>query len=275
MPVRRKLKDLAVDPRFIPGVYNYCDRWCERCPLTSRCLTYAMEQQEEDATDPASRDITNRAFWKRLEGILREAHEMLDEILKERGIELPPADAETERAFLRRHEDAREHPCAMAAAEYARGVGAWIEAAGPRLQARGEALALQQEMGLRSVDPEADAERLRDAVEVIQWYQRQIAVKIMRAVGTTACGDPDADLLDQSDSNGSAKVALLGMDRSVIAWTELLRQMPDDEDGILPLLVVLGRLRRDVEATFPAARAFVRPGFDTGETTSEASVAAP
>ena len=274
MPARRKLRDLAIDPRFIPGVYNYCDRWCERCPLTSRCLTYAMEQ-DEDAADPASRDINNRAFWKRLEGILREAHEMLDEILKERGIELPPPDAEEEKAFLRRHEDARDHPCAVAATAYARGVGAWLEAAGPRLQARGEALALQHEMGLRSVDPEADAERLRDAVEVIQWYQHQIAVKIMRAVGTTTCGDADADRVDQSDSNGSAKVALLGMDRSVVAWRELLRQMPDDEDRILPLLVALSRLRRDVEATFPAARVFVRPGFDTGEATAETPVAAP
>ncbi len=274
MAARRKLKDLAVDPRFIPGVYNYCDRWCERCPLTSRCLTYAMEQEEHPA-DPASRDINNRAFWRRLEGILREAHEMLDEILKERGIELPPADPEEERAFLQRHEDAREHPCAVAATEYARDVGTWLEAAAQHLQARGEALAAQHEMGLRSVDPEAAAERLRDAVEVIQWYQQQIAVKILRAVGATAYGDPDADPVDQSDSNGSAKVALLGMDRSVIAWTELLRQLPDDEDRILPLLVALGRLRRDVEAMFPAARAFVRPGFDTGEATAEAPAAAP
>ena len=274
MPARRKLKDLAIDPRFIPGVYNYCDRWCERCPLTSRCLTYAMEQ-EEDAADPASRDITNQAFWKRLEGILREAHEMLDEIVKERGIELPAADAEAEKAFLRRHEDAHEHPCAVAATKYGRGVGEWLEAAGPRLRARGEALERQHEMDLRSVDPEADAERLRDAVEVIQWYRHQIAVKIMRAVGGTALGDAGDDEADQSESNGSAKVALLGMDRSVAAWTELLRQMPDDEDRILPLLAALGRLRRDVEATFPAARAFVRPGFDTGEATTGAPVAAP
>lgn len=274
MPARRKLKDLAVDPRFISGVYNYCDRWCERCPLTSRCLTYAMEQ-EEGASDPASRDITNRAFWKRLEGILREAHEMLDELLRERGIELPPVDAEAERAFLRRREDAREHPCAVAATKYARGVDAWFEAAGARLQARGEALQRQHEMGLSSVDPEADADRLRDAVEVVQWYQHQIAVKIMRAVGTTVPGAAGADQLDQSDSNGSAKVALLGMDRSVAAWAELLRQLPEDEDRILPLLVALGRLRRDVETTFPAARAFIRPGFDTGEATRDSPVVTP
>ncbi len=274
MAARRKLKELAVDPRFIPGVYNYCDRWCERCPLTSRCLTYAMEQ-DEGASDPASRDITNRAFWQRLEGILRETHEMLDAILRERGIDLPPADAEAEVAFLRRREDAREHPCAVAATEYARGVDAWFEAAAVRLQGHGEALERQHEMGLHGVDAEGDAERLRDAVEVIQWYQHQIAVKIMRAVGTTVPGAAVAERLDQSDSDGSAKVALLGMDRSVAAWAELLRQMPDDEDRILPLLVALGRLRRDVEAGFPAARAFMRPGFDTGEAGRKSAVAAP
>ena len=214
------------------------------------------------------------------EQILQEvAHDLIpraiDEILRERGIELPPVDAEAEQAFLLRHEDAREHPCAAAATEYAQGVEAWLEAAGPRLQARGEALERQHRMGLSSVDPEADADRLRDAVEVIQWYQHQIAVKILRAVGTTVQGDVVGDQLDQSDSNGSAKVALLGMDRSVAAWAELLRQMPDDEDRILPLLVTLGRLRRDVEATFPTARAFIRPGFDTGEAATGAPVAGP
>ena len=28
---------------FIPGVFNYCDRWCERCPFSSRCRVYAIE----------------------------------------------------------------------------------------------------------------------------------------------------------------------------------------------------------------------------------------
>jgi predicted protein tyrosine phosphatase len=35
---RHGLLKLASDPKFIPGIYNYCDRWCERCPFTSRCL---------------------------------------------------------------------------------------------------------------------------------------------------------------------------------------------------------------------------------------------
>src|SRR5258706_8545567 len=33
------------DDRYIPGVYNYCDRWCERCRFQSRCRSFAMEQE--------------------------------------------------------------------------------------------------------------------------------------------------------------------------------------------------------------------------------------
>ncbi len=40
---------------FIPGIYNYCDRWCERCPFTDRCMNYAMEKRRWGDNPP--RDI--------------------------------------------------------------------------------------------------------------------------------------------------------------------------------------------------------------------------
>ncbi len=265
MLARRTLRDLAGDPRFISGVYNYCDRWCERCPLTSRCLVYATERQD-DAEDPASRDINNRAFWKRLEGMFREANEMLEEMMREHGIEIDPGDLAVDvEEEKRRREEACGHPCAVAGKAYAKAVNAWFETAGPLLRERGEALESQYRMGLPGADPEGDALRLREATEVIQWYQHQIAVKVMRAVRSARREDEMEIALDHSDADGSAKVALLGMDRSLAAWAELLRQMPDEQDRLLPLLACLSRLRREVEAAFPNARTFSRPGFDTGE----------
>ena len=29
---------------FIPGIYNYCNRWCERCIYTEKCMNYASEK---------------------------------------------------------------------------------------------------------------------------------------------------------------------------------------------------------------------------------------
>ncbi len=66
----KDLIDLAGNPDFISGIYNYCDRWCERCPFTSRCLLYATENEEPD--DPASRDIRNAEFWQKVESIFEQ-----------------------------------------------------------------------------------------------------------------------------------------------------------------------------------------------------------
>lgn len=34
---------MEVQDGFIVGVFNYCDRWCERCPLSRRCRLFADE----------------------------------------------------------------------------------------------------------------------------------------------------------------------------------------------------------------------------------------
>ena len=84
---RRNLTELARNPDLISGIYNYCDRWCERCPLSSRCLLYATEQEDDDDSRE-SRDIQNEAFWRKLSSIFQETREMVMEWAQEAGIEL-------------------------------------------------------------------------------------------------------------------------------------------------------------------------------------------
>ena len=31
----------------ISGIYNYCDRWCEKCSYTNRCLLFKQEAERE------------------------------------------------------------------------------------------------------------------------------------------------------------------------------------------------------------------------------------
>lgn len=77
----KRLKQLAANPEHIPGVYNYCDRWCERCPLTRRCLNFAMEQEqlrEDFDGDDANRDLDNQKFWKVMSDNLKLVAQMLE-----------------------------------------------------------------------------------------------------------------------------------------------------------------------------------------------------
>lgn len=66
--------DRTPRPEYIRGIYNYCDRWCERCPFTARCENYAYG--EETFADPASRDPKNAAFWNRLAEVFQHCIRM-------------------------------------------------------------------------------------------------------------------------------------------------------------------------------------------------------
>ncbi len=242
---RRSLTELANNPDLISGIYNYCDRWCERCPLTSRCLVYATEQEDNDSAE--SRDIHNEAFWKKLGSIFQETREMIDDWAKEAGVDLTQPGPEDEARHRRKRHLVDNHPLTKAGKKYANAASDWF----------------------REFDQMIDVEReksdgLEDAREVIQWYQYQIAVKTMRALsGRQEESEEATDIAGlPKDSDGSAKVALIGIDRSIAAWRLVQLSLPEGASSIVPWVLQLGRLRNRLEKAFPEARAFVRPGFD-------------
>src|SRR4029453_13286853 len=97
---RRSLTELASNPDLISGIYNYCDRWCERCPLTSRCLVYATEQDDGDSS--LAQDRSNDAFWRKLGSIFQETRDMIAEWAREAGIDLSKAYDEDDPAQRKR-----------------------------------------------------------------------------------------------------------------------------------------------------------------------------
>jgi hypothetical protein len=136
------------------------------------------------------------------------------------------------------------------------------------LERRGREYAMETARVLMSVaptlaTPKPGAGGTPAPIEVIVWYHALIAVKIYRALASAAMsrqGRPG--LID--DAQGSAKVALLGIDRSRKALRQLQTRMRDAR--IERLMGRLERLGAEVERRFPDARAFVRPGLDEGRT---------
>jgi len=237
---RRTLTELANNPDLISGVYNYCDRWCERCPLTSRCLVYATEQEDNDS--PQNRDIRNEAFWRKLTAIFQETRELIVTWADEAGVDLNGTSDDDNSRSKRKRQLVDNHPLTKAGKKYANAATDWF----------------------REFDQTMELTDLEDAREVIQWYQYQIAVKTMRALsGRKEELEEDPEIMDfPKDSDGSAKVALIGIDRSIAAWRMMQLSLPDRVETIVPLILQLERLRQRVEKSFPQARDFVRPGFD-------------
>lgn len=94
---KEQFKRLGDDPRFISGIFNYCDRWCERCSFTSRCINFALS--EEEYADPETRDMNNEKFWNKLSENFRAVIEMVYEMAEERGIEFDEAELEAKKFY--------------------------------------------------------------------------------------------------------------------------------------------------------------------------------
>lgn len=248
----KDLMDLADDPNLISGIYNYCDRWCERCPFSARCLLYATEKADED-DDPAGRDINNEAFWRKLASIFAETRDMISVWAEENGVDLSPsALAEAEAHNEQKHELTRNHPLAKAGEEYAFAVNEWFKSAFEPVEIFS---------GTAGSNENAQDDDLNDYLDVIRWYQFQIAVKLMRAISSRLEDDEDGDEQGQ-DSDGSAKVALIAIDRSISAWKVIGELREENATSIRQFLLDLERLRLHAEREFPGARDFIRPGFD-------------
>ncbi len=244
---RDRLKKLAAEERFIPGIYNYCDRWCERCPQTSHCLNFSLS--EEEFSDPETKDIRNKAFWNKLSGILGETMELLRESAKEWGVDLETLDSTGDIENLRlKNRAAENHLLCRAAKSYTDMAKDWFEGR--------ETLLLETAAAAR------EGVSLEEAIEVIRWYQYFISAKVMRAVRGKI--DEEEERFDEfpSDSDGSAKIALIAMDRSISAWAVIRHYAGDDDERVMEIIVFLDGLKQAMEKTFPNARSFIRPGFD-------------
>jgi hypothetical protein len=152
--------------------------------------------------------------------------------------------AEIERAENARDERVESRPVIEAARAYSMLAFRWLRS--------------EYEVLHTSRDP-----MIREAVEIVSWDHTLIWVKLHRALDghdRFRTGEDDEDDPVQSDWNGTAKLALILLERSETAWRTLAHAAAGDLPG--ELATVLAHIRDEVEQEFPRAREFVRPGFD-------------
>lgn len=246
----------------IPLIHNYCDRWCERCTFTSRCAIY----EDESDIPEEERDANNQAFWKKLEENFAKAREILQKAAAEAGFNLEPTSEELEEAEER--EDAMrlqisQHPISVLTLEYAKVARAWLKTQ-PGMLDRLEDLKQELILGVESEQgAKQQTATIRESLSVIQWYLHFIHVKFTRALMSRMQDDYIEGREDYDyDSNGSAKIALIAIERSMQAWSELFSILPREEDHFLKVLSMLDNVKTRALNEFPEAMAFVRPGFD-------------
>jgi hypothetical protein len=48
---------MDIDDGFVSGIYNYCNRWCERCAYTRWCRLFADSAELEAELDPNLKEV--------------------------------------------------------------------------------------------------------------------------------------------------------------------------------------------------------------------------
>jgi hypothetical protein len=240
--------------KFIEGIHNYCDRWCERCPLTTRCAIFRPPSEK-------SKEGWNEAeIIQKVAEDLKEALELLREFAEERGINLDAAPEKDPEPVLEPAQIKAINNVEKMARNYGTMVETWFNDNQAYFEARETELNLQLEMDLPIDMP--GLLNLKDALEEIQWYYFFIGAKVHRAVSGLTWNEFHGIDPIQNDANGSAKTALLAIDQSLKAWETTRRFFLEKTDELLDIFVLLRRLRRDLLAQFPQAYSFIRPGFD-------------
>ncbi len=269
--------------RFITGIYNYCDYWCDRCPFTRRCRNYASDPRRQEAgNQDADPDATNQAFWNRLAEQLREsaifgqaeaddAEAWSSELTDTDWADQTDPDADA--AYEARQQMVRNHPLSIDARDYLMQADAWLKHADADLKTLAQTWLAAAGNRFDGTNYEEAAREVGELIEVVAWYHTLIPPKLARALGSLAepvSGDGEgARIIRESrqyDASGSGKIALIAIERSVAAWLRLREILPQQEDPILAMLVLLSRMRRAIHTAIPGAESFKRPGFDPGAT---------
>jgi len=220
----------------IHEIFNWCDRWCEKCNQTGLCTLYK---------DTVNLSFTPEDFLKSLSEIFESTMNMLKEYAEKKDIDfdsLKKTDFENEfvwQKLLLRNDDG-----IVLAKKYRKQVTHWLDS-------------LKDDYGMevRMQDP-----MLSDCLEVILWFQHLFEIKLARALMSQK--DEEEEQSKPYDSLGNAKLLLVSIERNIGAWGYVYQKFKNDEDEVLDILISLQKLGKNIEQVFPDARAFVRPGLD-------------
>lgn len=264
MKEKKNKMEIASDQVLIPGIDNYCNRWCERCLFASRCANYRLRKEVIDYTATEKDDFSGGAlpgpnltlfelinqeesFWQFMDLMMKEDDSYM-EISKLKGCECPDDVVD--------FEDVMDHElCRKAVYCYDLMIDWSIRSGKYQCAFLGGNSGDENDNGLEA-DP-----IIVNALEVIEWNKSLLLSKVFRAMSAE---DSEHLYAVERDANGSMKVAMLAIDDLFDAWCDLLLEIPEAENEIFDILHYLSLLKEEINAKFPLASCFVRPGFDEG-----------
>ena len=228
---------------YIDFISAYCDRWCERCAFTARCSAFATQAAIAMCGDfDEGLELAVGRPYPADGSPLPEPPAWLAE--SDNAEATPEETADFDRRLQARRARVEETSIMKVAWAFTQVSHIWLQSSGHTVRAAADTI-------------------LQEAVTIADHDAVFITVKLSRALhgrDEYAHGDATGEHPVQNDWNGSAKVALISIERSESAWRSIAQATGEETPAALA--DQLRDLRAKVEKAFPGAWSFVRPGFD-------------
>jgi hypothetical protein len=249
-----------MDERYIPGIYNYCDSWCERCRFTDRCLNFSMGEERRERRLAQGEDPDNwDAVIEDVGDSFAEALAMLHEMAEEQGIDLddlPPAPPEP---------DTDDHPLQVLAWDLRHRAMPFLERLEQAVEA--EHAALESRADGPPEEDEIALARLENSCEIIRWYHTLLPPKVHRALQGQACGEMEEGPgweFRFDDARGTAKLIHECCEKLMGALAHVRTAVPSLDEEAQVLLHMANSLREGIVVAVPHCLQYHRPGMDDG-----------
>ena len=182
---------------FIPGVFNYCDRRCERCRFVRQCRVGALNVDDVGEAEDAVADERPEDLKERLRKLMgmpsrtereQDGSDDDDDDDDDAGdhFDFDPADLEPTAEERRRDEEIarqiREHQLTNMGLTYMDLVDEWLEPREAALTARGVVLYRQHELSMALNLRTPDNLLLGAALDDVLWFKLMVHVKCQRAL---------------------------------------------------------------------------------------------
>jgi hypothetical protein len=243
---------------YIDGIFNYCDRWCEKCRFTGNCRLFSTESKIHtyeilnDGELPKAEDIYKMDF----EDIDDEIEDFDDDYFWDDDDMDFDDEEEDANSFLHEKEE-KVYQLEELANDYMNKARGFLKKLDENFKFTMADAAKRNETGYKN---------LIDNFDIIAWYHMFIFVKIKRALygkSRLQIGmDEDNNEFESNDMNGSAKIAAIAIKRSQNALNNFLSLAGEFTADIEEMMVLLGRQLNSLDLEFPEYKNFKRPGFD-------------
>jgi len=240
-----------------PGIYLYCNRWCEMCPFTIKCEAFGADKELQTA----EHDKEKKAFWQELEAVIEGAEANIVAVAKAKEVSLTKFDEPKQKKnFDLFQKGAKTNLILKAGRDYEDIVDDWFDKA---IEEYGLAMVETKNGAMPKLDTLLPGnEKVNQMFEIVLRFQLQVYLKLSRMFYSMGReGDELEEGVEADNPMAVAKTTLETLSRSFAAWSVIAEKYPGDE-MVLDTQVLLLRLKNNIIAEFPEAESFVRVGLD-------------